>query len=126
MTGIMVRNLDAPDERRDFPNGHVDVLGVEGHKLDRAVFEPGWRWSDSVRPIAGTDLCEFDHFGFVTSGRLHLEMADGSTADVGPGDVVVCPPGHDAWVLGDEPCVFVEMSERVATDYARAPGTGQP
>jgi hypothetical protein len=126
MTGITVRSLDTPDERRDFPNGHVDALGLEGHTLDRAVFEPGWRWSDSVKPIAGTDLCEFDHFGFVSSGRLHIEMADGSSADLEPGDVVACAPGHDAWVLGDEPCVFVEMGERAATDYARAPGTDQP
>lgn len=125
-TTIRVRSLDEPDERREFPHGHADVLEVAGHKLDRAVLEPGWRWSESVKPIAGTDLCEFDHYGYVAAGRMHLEMADGSAADVGPGDVVVCPPGHDAWVLGDEPCVFVEMSEQVATNYARAPGTGQP
>jgi hypothetical protein len=123
-TTIAVRSLDSPDERREFPHGHLDVLGIEGHKLDRAVFEPGWRWSESVKPIAGTELCEFDHFGFVAAGRMHLEMADGTGTDIGPGDVVVCPPGHDAWVLGDEPCVFVEVSEPVAADYARRAGDG--
>ncbi|MBL7495802.1 cupin domain-containing protein [Frankia sp. CNm7] len=124
MTKVAVRSLDRPDERRDIPGGHVDVVSVAGHGIDRAVFEPGWRWSESVRPIAGTELCEFEHFGYIVSGRLHIEMRDGSSADLGAGDAMLCPPGHDAWVVGDEPCVMIDVGSQ-ATEYAKASGSAR-
>jgi mannose-6-phosphate isomerase-like protein (cupin superfamily) len=79
----------------------------------KATFEPGWRWSQSLKPIQGTDSCQVHHHGYVVSGRLHITMDGGSEAEVGPGDVVTIPPGHDAWTVGDEPCVFFDFSTQV-------------
>jgi quercetin dioxygenase-like cupin family protein len=75
----------------------------------RAVFEPGWKWSVDVAPIAGTASCQAQHLGYVISGRMRIRMEDGSEDEVGPGDFLRVAPGHDAWVLGDEPCVMVDF-----------------
>ncbi|NRQ37325.1 cupin domain-containing protein [Nonomuraea sp. NN258] len=114
-----VKNINNPDERREFPSGHLDVCNLSGLTFGVATFEPGWRWSESVKPIAGTDSCQVHHNGFVVSGRLHLRMDDGSEVDAGPGDLFVCPPGHDAWVVGDEPAVVYDFAGGAA-DYAKA------
>ena len=81
------------------------------------VFEPGWRWSNDVKPIAGTDSCEAPHFQYHVSGRLAIRMDDGTEFVAGPGDITVLPSGHDAWVVGDEPVVTVDWFG--ATNYAR-------
>ncbi|WP_131747208.1 cupin domain-containing protein [Frankia sp. Cppng1_Ct_nod] len=117
MATIQVKNIGKPDERRDFPHGHVEAIRIEGHELDRAVFEPGWRWSESVRPTAGTESCEFEHYAYVDSGRMHIRQNDGGEAEIGPGDVTLIPAGHDAWVVGDEPCVMLDLVG--AAGYAR-------
>lgn len=113
--------LDKPDERRDFPHGPLEVLNLSGLSLRVATFEPGWRWSESVRPIAGTDSCQVHHNGFYVSGRMRVRMDDGSEAEVTQGDVFVIPPGHDAWVVGDEALVAYDFVGGAA-EYARAMG----
>jgi quercetin dioxygenase-like cupin family protein len=78
--------------------------------VGRGVLEPGWRWSEHVQPLAGTDSCEASHTGYVLSGRMRVAMADGVEGEAGPGFAFVIPPGHDAWVVGDEPCVFLDFT----------------
>ena len=111
-----VKSTDKPDERRDFPRGHLEVLSLPGLVFGVVTFEPGWKWSESFRPIAGTDTCQVHHNGYCVSGRMHVLMDDGAEADVGPGDVFVISPGHDAGIVGDEPFVAYDF----AADYAKA------
>jgi mannose-6-phosphate isomerase-like protein (cupin superfamily) len=106
---MQVKNIAEPDEHRDFPRGHVEAVRMGGHELDHVVFEPGWRWSASVRPIAGTASCVVEHYTYVISGRMHIRQNDGTEAEIGPGDVALIPAGHDAWVIGDEPCVMLDV-----------------
>ncbi|MFI6316862.1 cupin domain-containing protein [Nonomuraea sp. NPDC050556] len=116
---IEVKNVDKPDERRDFPKGHLEVCNLTGLSFGVATFEPGWKWSECVKPIAGTELCEVHHNGLVLKGTLRVRMSDGTEADVGPGDLMVVPPGHDAWVVGDEQVVAYDFAGGAA-DYAKA------
>jgi hypothetical protein len=102
------KSFAAPDETREFPHGRAEILGVGGGKVGRLIFEPGWRWSADVQPIAGTPSCEAPHFQYHVSGRLAIRMDDGSEFIAGPGDVTALPSGHDAWVVGDEPVVTVD------------------
>ena len=117
---LEVKTLDKPDERRDFPGGHLETLRMTGLDFAVATFEPGYHWAESVGPIAGTDLCEIHHCGCVVQGRMRLRMADGAEAEVGPGDLFVISPGHDAWVIGDEPVVLYDFAGGTARDYAKA------
>jgi Cupin domain len=112
MTAVEVKRFDKPDETRPFEgHGEVDVVLMMGRPVGRGTFEPGWRWSNDVKPIAGTDLCEVSHLGYYLSGRMRITMKDGSKQDVGAGDVVAIPPGHDAEVIGQESCVFLDFGE---------------
>jgi hypothetical protein len=111
------KSFSAADEARSFEHGHIDVVHVGGADVGRAQFEPGWRWSVDVKPVVGTDLCEIAHFQYQLAGTLHVQMADGSSFDVHAGEVAVVPPGHDAWVVGDEPVVAVDWSG--ASTYAK-------
>ena len=113
------RNLDSPDETRTFENGKVGVVKLGDFTASRLVLEPGWRWSENVKPIAGTDSCQVLHTGYHVSGRLHVRMDDGTEEEFGPGDAYVIPPGHDAWVVGEEPVVSVDMSSVTAETYAK-------
>jgi hypothetical protein len=103
-------NLDTPDETRKFAHGELGVVTLSGATLGRAVLQPGWRWSNDVKPVAGTESCQAAHTGYIISGRIHVTMNDGAEADLGPGDAFVISPGHDAWVVGDEPCVNLDWS----------------
>lgn len=103
-----VRFQDTHDVRR-FPNGKVEVVELNDRAVGRMTYEPGWRWSVDVKPIAGTESCQFHHVGMTISGRLRVQMGDGTELEVGPGDVFEFPPGHDAWVVGDEPWVSVDF-----------------
>jgi hypothetical protein len=114
------RSFTAPDEIREFPHGRAEILNLAGGEVGRLIFEPGWRWSNDVKPIAGTDSCLAPHFQFHVSGRLAIRMDDGSEFVAGPGDITVLPSGHDAWVVGDEPVVTVDWFG--ATHYAQAAG----
>ncbi|MCF3177766.1 cupin domain-containing protein [Streptomyces sioyaensis] len=119
---LEVKTVDKPDERRDFPRGHLEALHLTGLDFAVATFEPGWRWSESVGPLAGTDSCEIHHNGFMVQGRMRIRMNDGAESEVGPGDVFVCPAGHDAWVVGDEQVVVYDFAGGMATEYGKAKG----
>jgi mannose-6-phosphate isomerase-like protein (cupin superfamily) len=111
------RSYATPDDVREFPHGRVEIVKVGGAEIGRLTLEPGWRWSNDVKPIAGTDLCEAPHMQYHVSGRLHVVMGDGTEFDARPGDVTSLPQGHDAWVVGDEPAVVVDWYG--ASTYAR-------
>ena len=119
MAGIQALDFDSPDETRTPDKTRVDVIRVGDTTAARFTFEPGWRWSECVKPVAGTDSCQVRHVGVVQSGRLHVAHEDGTETEVGPGDAYVIEPGHDAWVLGDERFVGFEFESRAAEDYAR-------
>jgi mannose-6-phosphate isomerase-like protein (cupin superfamily) len=107
---MLAKSLDRADETRSMPHGRVDLVTLAGTTIGRATFEPGWRWSTHVKPLAGTDLCELTHVGYLVSGRQAVRMADGTQIELGPGDAFVVGAGHDAWVIGDEPCVSIDFS----------------
>jgi hypothetical protein len=99
------KSFGSPDATREFPNGRAEILNLGGGEVGRLVFEPGWRWSNDVKPIAKTDSCEAPHFEYHVSGRLAIRMDDGTQMVAGPGDITSLPSSHDAWVVGDEPAV---------------------
>lgn len=111
------RSFQTPDETRAFPNGRAEIIKLGDAEVGRLVFEPGWRWSSDVKPIAQTSSCEAPHFQYHVSGRLAIRMDDGTEFVAGPGDVTSLPSGHDAWVIGDEPVVTVDWFG--ARNYAK-------
>ena len=118
--GAMIRkSIDSPEETRPFKDGkgHLDLVDLNGASVGRATFEPGWQWSKHVKPIAGTDSCQAAHMGYFISGRMAIRMNDGEELEFGPGDFMVCPPGHDAWIVGDEACVVIDWQG--VADYAK-------
>jgi hypothetical protein len=102
------KTFSKPEEIREFPNGRAEILKVGGAEVGRLVFQPGWRWSRDVKPLAKTTSCEAPHFQYHVSGRLGIKMDDGTELIAVPGDVTSLPSGHDAWVIGDEPVVVVD------------------
>ena len=102
------RSFDNPDEVREFPQGRAEILNLGGAEVGRLKFQPGWRWSTDVKPIAATDSCEAPHFQYHLTGRLAIRMDDGTEFVAGPGDITSLPSGHDAWVVGDEEVVTVD------------------
>jgi ethanolamine utilization protein EutQ (cupin superfamily) len=114
---IQKKNLSKPDERRAFDKGQVELVTLGGITFGRATFEPGWKWSTCVKPIVQTETCEAPHLQYHISGRIHVLMDDGTEKEFGPGDVSLIPPGHDAWVVGNEPVVVIDISGMI--DYAK-------
>ncbi len=112
------KSINTPDEVREIENCTIEMLELGEVVFGRMTARPGWSWSSSVKPIAQTDTCEFGHCMYVQSGSLHIKMDDGSELDVTAGDVVVIAPGHDAWVVGDEPCVMIDFGGD-DKDYAK-------
>jgi uncharacterized cupin superfamily protein len=118
MAAAEVKNFDSPDEVRPFEGkGQTKVVQMAGHTIGFGTFESGWKWSENVRPIAGTDSCQVPHLAYVISGHMVVHMDDGSDLEIGPGDVASIPPGHDAEVPGDEPCVMVDFGD--LSEYAK-------
>jgi quercetin dioxygenase-like cupin family protein len=116
---LQVKRGDAPDESRPFAAcGHAEVHKIGDGSVMRAVFEPGWKWSEHVAPIAQTKSCQAPHLGYVVSGRMRIRMEDGSEDEIAPGDFFKINPGHDAWVVGSEACVLVDFAG--AEQYAKA------
>lgn len=110
MGSLIVKRFDKPDETRPFEKGRAEILHLEEGTAGRGVFEPGWKWSECVKPVAGTETCEVAHFGIVQAGRMHVRMDDGEEGEAGPGDVLMIQPGHDAWVVGNETCVILDFA----------------
>ncbi len=104
------KNLNTPDEVRTPPKTKIEVVKVGDSTIMRATFEPGWKWSECVKPIVGTKSCEAPHTNYVLSGRMKVVMDDGTEMEMGPGDAADIPPGHDAWVVGNEPCVAIDFA----------------
>jgi hypothetical protein len=113
-----LKNFAKADEVREFPKGKVELVQIGGATVGRAVLEPGWRWATSVQPIAKTKSCQAPHFQYHLSGVLRVRMDDGKEFDCKPGDVSLLPPGHDAWVVGNEPVVLVDFQGMI--DYAKS------
>ncbi len=119
MERITKKSVGNPDETREFPKGRLEVVTLGELVFGRATFAPGWRWSASVKPIAKTEFCQVHHNGYVVSGKMTIRMQDGSEVLVQAGDVFVAPPGHDAWVEGDQPCVMYDFAGGAATYATR-------
>ena len=120
MAGIEGRSFDSPDETRTPAKTRIDVVKLGGVSAARFRFEPGWRWSECIKPVVGTDSCQVRHVGVVESGQMHVVHDDGTEVDVGPGTAYVIEPGHDAWITGDEPFVGYEFGSQSAEEYGRA------
>jgi hypothetical protein len=119
MAGVELLDFDSPDETRAPEKTRVDVVRLGNTTAARFAFEPGWKWSECVKPVAGTDTCQARHVGVVQSGRLAVKHDDGTETEIAPGHAYVIEPGHDAWVVGDEPFVAFEFESRAAEEYAR-------
>ncbi|HEX5823688.1 MAG TPA: cupin domain-containing protein [Candidatus Limnocylindrales bacterium] len=117
MSGVESISLDTPQETRTFPLGHVQLVTVGGSTVGRFTFEPGWRWSTSVKPIVGTDQCENHHVGFAVSGRMNVIDTAGLEKEIGPGEAYDIAPGHDAWIVGND--TFVGLEFKSAAEYAK-------
>ena len=111
------KSFQKPDETREFPRGRAEILNVGGGQVGRLVLQPGWRWSNDIKPIAGTASCDAPHLQYHVSGRRAIRMDDGAEFTAGPGDTTALPSGHDAWVVGGEPVVTIDWSG--AGTYAR-------
>ena len=119
MGQIQKMSYSTPDETRRFDKGQVELITLGGITFGRATLQPGWRWKTSLQPIVKTKSCEAPHLQYHISGRLHVVMDDGSEREFGPGDLGLVPPGHDAWVVGNEPVVMIDVSGMV--NYAKRP-----
>ncbi len=110
MDKVEHKNFKAADETREFEKGKIELLNMGGGVVGLIRLEPGWRWSDHVKPIAKTELCEAPHFQYLLSGRLRFKMANGEEFESAKGDVISVPSGHDAWVVGDEPVLAIDWA----------------
>ncbi|HTJ27785.1 MAG TPA: cupin domain-containing protein [Candidatus Limnocylindria bacterium] len=114
---VQKKNFSKPDETRSFTHGKLDIVQVGETAIGKATFQPGWRWSQDVKPIAQTDSCQAEHLGYVISGTMTVAMDDGTRLTFGPGDVMAIPPGHDAWIEGND---VMEVVDFVGfSDYAK-------
>ena len=111
------KNFASPDEVRTFEKGKVELVSIAGAMVGKATLEPGWKWSEHVKPLAKTASCEAPHFQYQASGTLHVVMDDGTERDLKAGDVSSLPSGHNAWVVGDEPVVLIDFQGMV--NYAK-------
>ena len=110
MAKLQAKPLTVPDEVREFQSGCVEIFDLGDAVFGRMIFQPGWRWSEQVKHIAGTELCEYHHLGIVMQGRFHVQMADGAEFEIGPDTAFEIPPGHDAWVVGDEAFITIDFA----------------
>ncbi len=114
---LTIKRFTQPDEVRSFEKGKIEVITLDGVTFGKATFQPGWKWSTCVKPVAKTESCEAAHLGYQISGRMHIAMNDGTQKEVGPGELCSIPPGHDAWVVGHEPVVLLDITG--AANYAK-------
>ena len=119
---VEAKAFDIPDDTVTFDHGHIQLVTVGSITIGREMLEPGWRWSEHVKPIVGTEWCEFHHAMYLLSGRVRVLMRDGETRDVVAGEVADVGPGHDAWVVGEEPAVSIDIQGVVGWATAPEPG----
>ena len=110
---VKAKSLDSPDETRTFDHGKLDVANIDEFTAGRVTLEPGWKWSEAVKPIAQTPSCQVQHTGYVISGQMHVVHDDGTEREIATGDMYVIRPGHDAWIIGDETFVGVDFSSAI-------------
>lgn len=122
MARMQAKRFESADEVRPFQQGkgQIELIELAGSTLSRGTFESGWRWSEHVKPISGTDSCEVEHLAYVMQGKMNVVMDDGEEVEVNAGDFVHIPPGHDAWIVGDEACVMLDFGGM--SNYAK-PGS---
>jgi hypothetical protein len=111
--------MDHADETRTPEKTRVSVIHLGDATVGRLVLQPGWKWSDCIKPVVGGDSCQAAHLGYVVSGKIHIAANDGTEADISAGDVYRLEPGHDGWVVGDEPLVALEFEGKTAETYAK-------
>jgi quercetin dioxygenase-like cupin family protein len=116
LSGVVLKRFDRPDEVRTFEKGRFEIVRIGGMTIGRASYEPGWNWSVHVGKATGEKMCQVEHVGMVIAGRATAAMADGSVIEMNAGDIFYIPPGHDSWVVGDEP--YVSLHFLGAEDYA--------
>ena len=119
MAGVQKLDFDSPDETRAPDKTRAELVRVGSTTVGRLTLQPGWQWSDCIKPVVGTDSCQVRHVGIVQAGAMHVVHDDGTEEDLGPGEAYVIEPGHNAWVVGDEPFVGFEFESRAAEEYAR-------
>ena len=119
MAGARRKSFSNPDETRTPDKTVLELVDLGSIKAARLTVQPGWTWSSCIKPVVGTDSCQANHVGTVVSGRLGIKHNDGSEMEISAGDAYVCEPGHDAWVIGDEPCVMLEFDASAAASYAK-------
>jgi hypothetical protein len=119
MAGATKKNFESPDERRAPDKTSIEVLDLGSVKAARVTLQPGWRWSECIKPVVGTESCQAHHVGTATTGQLHVRHDDGTEVDIGPGDAYVIEPGHDAWVTGSDAFVGFEFDSQAAETYAK-------
>ena len=119
MAGVVSKSFESPDERRTADKTQVEVVDLGSVKAARVTLQPGWRWSDCIKPFAGTDSCQVHHQGMLAAGHMHVRHDDGTELEIGPGDAYVIDPGHDAWVLGSDVVVGYEFDSTAAETFAR-------
>jgi quercetin dioxygenase-like cupin family protein len=118
---VILKRFESPDETRTFPKGKFEIIHIGGMTIGRATYDPGWRWSEHVGRETGARSCQVEHVGMVISGRATAAMDDGTVYEMKAGDLFYIPPGHDSWVIGDEPYVSIHLMG--ASDYARHTAT---
>ena len=109
MLDVILKRFEHPDELRTFEKGKFEIIQIGGMTLGRATYEPGWKWSVHVGPALGAKSCQVEHIGIVVSGRATAAMDDGRVIEMRPGDIFFIPPGHDSWVVGEEPYVSLHL-----------------
>jgi hypothetical protein len=117
MAKMQKKNLDSPEETRTFEKGKLELANLGDVTIGRATLEPGWSWEKCVKPLVKTDSCQAPHTQYMVSGRMKVVMDDGTEEEFGPGDALAIPPGHNAWVIGNEPVVAVDFTG--FRDYAK-------
>jgi uncharacterized cupin superfamily protein len=113
----VTKNFNKPEETRNMDKGKVDILNVGDAQVMRATFQPGWKWSECVKPIAGTESCEVAHLVYTIAGQMEVKMDDGTKIELRPGDMTSIPPGHDAWIVGNE--TYVGLDFQGGGNYAK-------
>lgn len=119
MAGVEARDFGSPDEIRTPDKTTIEVVRIGGASVARMRLEPGWRWSECIKPVVGGERCQVRHVGLLQSGAMHVVHVDGTEQEIGPGHAYVIEAGHDAWVVGDEPVVGFEFESRAAEEYAK-------